>query len=454
MTKKEHDDYVPFPIHFLPEVVAEFVNEVVASQNCAPEFVVLPLLSCLGAAIGNAAAMRPKSDWHAPSIFWTATIGESGTGKSPAFKEATQFIVSLENQAYVEYQAELSAYEAEMKSWSKKSEKPAPEPPHHVRYYVEDTTTEGLLAVLEGVPTGVIVINDELSGWFPSFDKYVKSGAGGDAAKWLKLWGSVPVSIDRKTGDKRHCRVKKPIVSIAGTIQPTVLWNVVQKKNVENGMLARFLIAYPPASPQRWRETEPSEKSRQSIKELFKDLYSLNQNSTRESSETLHLQFDDEANEIWIEFYNNNQELVATSPPPLNYAYAKMDQYLLRFASMYHVIENIGEPEIPEKIKLETLGAAIETINWFRSETARAYNLLIDGTKEQRIEKLLAKIKSKEGEMSIRELQRSNSKRYQTADDARNDLQSLVDEKLGYWNYDRTAFILGEYPYTKENIEF
>ena len=248
-TPNPEEKHAPFPVEVLPKVVAEFVAEVIESQDCAPEFVVLPLTSCLGAAVGNTAAMRPKTDWNAPSIFWTVTIGESGTGKSPAFKEATQFIVQLENEAYSQYLANLGDYDRTMKGWKKKDGKPEPESPHHKRFYVGDTTTEALMSVLESNPTGVMVVNDELSGWFASFDKYIRKGSGGDAAKWLKLWDSSPVSIDRKSGDIKHCRIKKPIVSIAGTIQPQVLWKSAESKHIENGLLARFLIAYPPTEP-------------------------------------------------------------------------------------------------------------------------------------------------------------------------------------------------------------
>ena len=452
-TTNPQDTYTPFPVELLPEVVSEFVEEVVESQNCAPEFAVLPLISCLGAAIGNAASVNPKSDWSAPSIFWTVTIGESGTGKSPVFKEATQFIVDLENEAYAECVESTSDYENRLSQWKKTSGDPAPTPPNCNRFYVEDTTTEALMSVLETTPTGLVVINDELSGWFASFDRYFRSGSGGDAAKWLKLWDACPVSIDRKTGSKKHCRVAKPIVGIAGTIQPSVLWDVVKAKNVENGMFARFLIAFPPASPQTWQEAEPSSKTREKIKKLFKDLYSLNRKSTSEESGTLRLKFASFAKNHWIDFYNENQELVSKSLPPLSYAFAKMDQYALRFACLYHLIENVGKPEIPKEINVKTIQSAIQTMMWFRRETERAYGLVIDGTEEQKVEKLISKIESKNGKISVRDLQHSNSRRYKTADDASHVLQSLVDKQLGHWNHKKSVFYLGEDPYSEENMK-
>lgn len=432
--KNLEDNYTPFPIELLPRVVGEFVEEVVKSNSCAPEFVVLPLLSCLGAAVGNSANMKPKSDWNAPSVFWTVTVGESGTGKSPTFKDATDFIVLMESEAYESCMDSNREYEAKKNLWDKKSGESAPEPPNCDRYYIEDTTTEALMSVLENNPSGVMVINDELSGWFASFDRYAKRGSGGDVAKWLKLWDARPVSIDRKTGDTRHLRIEKPIVGIAGAIQPSVLWKAVESKNVENGLLARFLIAYPPAEPQTWQEIEPSEASRQAMVQLFESLYEWNFASTDEKKGTADLVFDEEARKSWIDFFNNNQKLVSDSTAPLSYAFAKLDQYCLRFACLYHMIENCEKSEIPTRVSQATLEAAIKTTEWFREEARRVYKRVMWGGETERLNHLRKKIADNNFKMSVRDLQRTNSKKYPTADHARADLQTLVDFKEGDWS--------------------
>jgi len=47
-------------------------------------FILLPLLSSLGAAIGNSRSIKLKPGFVQPPVIWTGIIGRSGSRKSPA----------------------------------------------------------------------------------------------------------------------------------------------------------------------------------------------------------------------------------------------------------------------------------------------------------------------------------------------------------------------------------
>ena len=75
---------------------------------------------------------------------------------------------------------------------------PGPEPPQ-LRAIVKDITRESLVIILADNPRGVLCDPDEASGWVASFNEY-KGKGGSDRQFWLSVWGSAPVSVDRKGG--------------------------------------------------------------------------------------------------------------------------------------------------------------------------------------------------------------------------------------------------------------
>ena len=62
-------------------------------------------------------------------------------------------------------------------------------PPIQKRLRLEDTTIEAAQDVLTGSPDGVLLHQDELSGWFGSMDKYSgHRGAAKDRGFWLQSY--------------------------------------------------------------------------------------------------------------------------------------------------------------------------------------------------------------------------------------------------------------------------
>jgi hypothetical protein len=97
-------DYRPFPVHALPPVVREFVQEVAESVGCDPAFAALPALVVAGAAVGAALVVRPKRGYEQPPLLWLCAVGDSGTGKTPAGKPAADRAFAIDRRLKDEYQ--------------------------------------------------------------------------------------------------------------------------------------------------------------------------------------------------------------------------------------------------------------------------------------------------------------------------------------------------------------
>ncbi|QEG25141.1 YfjI family protein [Mariniblastus fucicola] len=433
----ELENYVPFPVEHLPEPVKNYVEQAAAAVGCPPAYIVLPLLSCLGQSIGSGLVVSPGDTWEAPPIFWTAIIGESGTTKSPALRTVKKFFKDLEDKAHSDYESKIPQYEADLAAWksTKKSVRgDKPVEPTMKRYYVDDTTMEALVQVLDENEHGVMVITDELKAWFAGFDRYVK-GKGGDAPKWLSAWNGDEISVDRKSGDKKHTRICNPVVNLTGTIQPDTLRKAVAE-HVENGLFARLLFAYPPSYPQTWNSNKIAEEAILDMEKLVGQLISARDKS--EDRETVTL--DEAAMNVWERFFNENQELIHLSESEDAYPLAKHDQYALRIALVLHAIKHAGVVDLPA-ISKETLEAAVGIVHWFRNETMRVYRIFDTRSDEAKQKDLVCFIaRRNKGTITVRELQNSNSKKYPTADSARISLNRLAED--GFGSFDDSTFRL------------
>jgi hypothetical protein len=74
----------PFPLWVLPEPLANFVVEASHAISCPPDYIAAPMFSTLSTAIGTGHCIQIKEGWFEWPILWTATIGDTGTAKSPA----------------------------------------------------------------------------------------------------------------------------------------------------------------------------------------------------------------------------------------------------------------------------------------------------------------------------------------------------------------------------------
>ena len=102
-----------------------------------------------------------------------------------------------------------------------------------------DTTIEAAQEILKDSPTGVLLDQDELSGWFGSMDKY--SGARGaqkDRAFWLQSYNGGSYTVSRIT--RGNVFIPNLSVSILGGVQPDPIRKLADGGE-DDGLLQRFI---------------------------------------------------------------------------------------------------------------------------------------------------------------------------------------------------------------------
>jgi hypothetical protein len=420
----------PFPVDCLPGPFRAFVEETAASIGCDSAFVALPVLAVAASLIGNTRTVRLKRGWEEPSVLWTATVADSGSQKSPAYKAVMRPMYAVQKRLRAEFKAQMDQYERDLAAWKERQEEDRgekPQKPTLRRVYVSDITIERLTEVLEDSPTGTLLARDELAGWVGSFTRYKAKGGGSDVANWLEMHGAGAVTYDRKHGDRRSVFVPAAAVSVTGTIQPGVLRRAMTLDLHESGLCARLLLSMPHRKKKKWTESEVHPDTLRAYDTVIDRLSCL--------AGELTLTLIPDAKRLWVAFYDDWAEVQHEADDALRPAFSKLEAYAPRFALVHHLVvqATLPAPQPDEPVGADSMAAGIALARWFAYETQRVYAMLAEdeGQRERRL--LVEKVRDRGGRITARQLQRTNQKKYQTAAEAEADLDMLVRDGLGVW---------------------
>ena len=442
------DRFRPFPVDALPEPLRGLVAAGSQAIGCDPSFIGLPVLTVCGAAIGNAARIELKGGWLAPSIVWTAIIGESGTAKTPAFqlvmkpvRERQHAALQRHAEAEREHQTELAWHKKNLGQWEKlkeSSDEPPrkPDEPQAERLYIEDTTIEAVAPLLAGNPRGLLLARDELSGWFGSFDKYAGGKGGADAAHWLSMFSAGSLTVDRKTGTPRTISVANAAMSITGGIQPGILQRALGAEHRESGMAARFLLAFPPRTTQSWTDAEIDPQQVIRYAEVWNRLCELPLSSGTDGHPCPRIvRLSPEAKAVYTIFYDSNGREQAELSGDLSAAWSKLREYPGRLALVIHFVRwaaNDPALESDATVDAASMSAAVQLVEWFKHEARRVYGLLSETETEREQRRLVEWIESKGHPVTVREVQQG-CRWLKGPGEAERALQSLVEAGAGSW---------------------
>lgn len=442
--------YRPFPADALPEPLASFVTEAEAAIGCDASYVALPLLACVAAAIGTTRRLELKPGFAVPAILWTVIVGESGTSKTPALKAVLEHVRERQSRLFEahraveqDYDAQLLEHEKAVALWRRSTSAGpapiAPTPTPAERAYVSDTTVEALAVILADNQRGILVTRDELAGWLGSLDRYAQ-GKGADEAFWLSSFNAEPVTVDRRTGNRKSIYVPTAAVCVTGGIQPAVLQRALGQERRESGLLARLLLTSPPPRPKQWRETSITPLTRDQLHRVLDRLYDLQPDADDTGApRPALLCLDPDAKRLWIEFYDAHNTETAEHIGDLAAAWSKLEEITARLALLIHEVRiaaNVSDVPDPDRVDAVTMAAAIRLIEWFKHETQRVYAILaendIDRALRRDRDRLVHWIERRGGTTTARDAQ-TNCRWLKRPGAAEAALDELVKAGAGSW---------------------
>ncbi|BBL79307.1 hypothetical protein RxyAA322_11610 [Rubrobacter xylanophilus] len=372
-----------FPTDAMPASCRPLIEEAESALGCAPELVALPMLAVLSSAIGTSRVVEIKGGWREWASLFVAVVASPGAMKTPAARVAKKPAFERQRVLSLAYAREKEEWRRELREWevrkreAQKAGETAPEEPEAPamsRCVASDTTVEALVSILEHNPRGLLVHRDELAGWVRSMDQY-KGGKGSDRQHWLSFWSTDEVVVDRKSRHGEPIIVARPFVSLSGGIQPAALGEL--GAGAEDGLMDRFLFAYPAPRHIRFTEDEIGAGTEQRYASLYERLANLTLATDEHGDPNPRpLRLSREARALFAEAVDalGAEVLAPGFPARLEGVWSKLRGYLARLSLLLAVCRHCETGGREERVEAEDVQAASRLLDYFKAHARRVYS--------------------------------------------------------------------------------
>ena len=446
----------PFPLEHLPDVVREFVVAV-AHARCVDEAVVATVsLVALASSIGlSRAAYDSYADWTEHAAIWAAMAMRSGARKTPVMEDVFASLYEHQEELHREYTKKKVKYAEDLARWEVAQAKgkgrrkakaeevdedaPAerPQMPELSHVYTSDATIEAATKMLSTTPRGIVLISDELTGFFGSMGRYGNGRTDADRGFWLSVFRAIAAKIDRAT--KETVFVRKGLVSVVGGVQPSMLARCFNDDTYSSGLAARFLLVMRDAKVKQY-QPGPTPEQKEGFHALIRGLLALEFDVRYSVDGTpifdpVKVPFEDACRPFLKKWIPEWSEEALASCEAVEAAMSKLEAYALRFALVLRCVrEAQGKGTSSDPITLADLTAGAELARWYRDEAIRVYSALgkdVNPGVDRALAARVSAIQRMGGAVTVREWHRRNSRR--TAEEAEAELTELVKAGLAVW---------------------
>ena len=374
---KTGNNVLPFPTDAFPGKLQEIIRETNQHLNYPTDFIGASILFAVSVAIGNTHRLEMKKAWQENAVLYIAIVGKAGTNKSHPLHFAINPIIEHDQETYNQYKIDKKEYSQALNQTKKEKEKPGyeePIKPIWKKFLLSDYTPEALVQVHKFNMRGIGIYADELAGWFKNFNRYHK---GSEQESWTANWSGKPITIDRKTDDP--IQISKPFISVAGTIQDAVLYQLAKDNRTENGFTDRILFAFPDnLKKSYWSDTDISEKVIEDYNQIILKILELPLTTDSNGNpDPVALKFTGEARNRLRLWQRNNTDLSnQIENEPLAGIYSKLEIYVIRLALVLQFMRWACNEAGKDRVDLQAVEAAIKLTEYFRKTAEKVYSLL------------------------------------------------------------------------------
>ena len=238
-----------------------------------------------------------------------------------------------------------------------------PQEPVRKRFLVSDITPEGLSLIHAQNQRGLCLWADELSAWFKNFNRY---NNGSEEQFWLSVFSAKTTISDRKSA-RSSVFIKRPYISVIGTIQKKVLGELAKGERSCNGFIDRILFVLPSDQQKiRWNDRELSEDIDQQWADILSRLIMLDFMPCEENPYKI-LCFQPEARAALYEYQHRLAEKCDTEASEVIVGiYCKLETYLIRFCLILQLARWACGESRKDAIDRESVEKAILLTEYFR----------------------------------------------------------------------------------------
>lgn len=412
----EADDLPTFPTRCLPNWLKDFVENVAHAYQTPVDLPAQLSLAVLAVALAKKYKVSPWNSWSEPLNIFVMVVMRPSEKKSPVFRAVTSCIKDIEDEERAKIQPEIDAAEIKIRTAeaalkgleakiAKQPEKrndylklmaevkeEMPKVPVSPRYIITGDVTLEALGTLLQQHDGRMGIFDSEGGLFDILGgKYQGGKPSFDPI--LKGWCGDYLDVVRR---ERSERVKDPALTIALTVQPSVLKDLQLNKHFAGkGLPARFLIALPKSTVGK-RIVTPLELNNTLVDRYRKHverLFSLPlEKDIDDNIVPKTLSFADEALKKFVGFrnileYSRNDGGLLDDVRDWG---GKLDGLILRIAGLLHCAEGHSASE---QINKETTEKAIEIGRYLLAHAKAVFDVIGENEGLEKAKKIVSWIK-------------------------------------------------------------
>ena len=240
------------PLDVFPAKVQEIILDLAAEDNFPVEYTAVAMLSAVSAAIGNTRHIRLKPSWESNPSLYIILVGEPGQGKTPPLDFAYKPMEDHDYAMYIKFKDEMELYNATADK-GKSDVGSGKEKPVLIQTILSDSTPESLWRLHNDNQRGVVLLIDEIMGFFHSVCRYNDNPF---MSQLLTAYTGKQVKVTR-CNNPIPAIIRKPCINVIGTTQTERIHEFFTDENVNSGLIDRFMFVIPKeVRPTLWSITD------------------------------------------------------------------------------------------------------------------------------------------------------------------------------------------------------
>lgn len=351
------------PRGLLPPLIERFAFESAAQMGTDPAGFAMSALAACSVAIRDGIELKPKQheNWTESARIWVMLIGTPSTRKSPMIARTVARIKKLDANMLYSANKALADWQD---NGGPKSGEPRPKTP---RLRIEDATTESAQETCKDSPDGIMVLQDELTGFFGRIEKYGGKSGGADRSFWLQAYGGGQYAVNRI--GRGSFLIDNLSVTMLGGIQPGPLRSLVAEAQ-DDGLIQRFIpVLLQKAQRDRDVATPPVAEE---FGDLVEALHALD--PPRNFFGAQPLTFSEGARAVREALADDHFRFVLAMEQmnaKLATHIGKYDGLFVRLCVIWHCVENVGADGLP----IEVSEATARRVARFLTEYIRGHSV-------------------------------------------------------------------------------
>jgi hypothetical protein len=386
-----------FDERLLPESFREFAVDIAERMQVPLDYPATVAVCSLAGAVNRRARIQPKekdTGWIVVPNAWGGLVAPPGYLKSPVIKTVTRPLDQLQAEWRAYYQQAASEYESAKEelelrhaAWretfksNSKSGKATParmnnelSEPTLRRLIVNDSTFESMHLTMSENPAGILVIRDELTGWWSQLDR---PGREGERAFFLQAWnGDTGFDLDRIVRGDVH--VPACCLSFIGGIQPArlrfYLADAIHDGPSNDGLIQRFqLLVWPDTNPDwKYIDRPPKADVEGQVAQVFRRLVAL------DPEEPARYRFAQDAQKLFVEWLTELEWKVRSDElhPALSSHLSKFRSLMPTIAVLFELADWASGRGSGDTVSLDHAKQSAEFCEYLESHARRIYSCI------------------------------------------------------------------------------